>query len=210
MSVEDLTDLVENTIEDRLIAVPGVADVAIYGGRDRIFRVDVDQLALASRGLTVADVRDALATVAFDSPAGSLTATNQSLVVRTTADRQHARGLRRADARPARPASRDVATVTLGPDIGNSILRSNGQSGLGIGIIRQAQSNTLDISARHPRGRRRARRRPCRQGVSIFITGDDAVFINGVDPRGAAHAGALGHHRRRRSSISSCATGARR
>ena len=40
----------------------------------------------------------------------------------------------------------DVATVTLGPDSGNSILRSNGQSGLGIGVIRQAESNTLEIS----------------------------------------------------------------
>ena len=85
MSVEDLTDLVKNTVEDRLIAAPGVADLQIYGGRERIFRVDVDQIALASRGLTLADVGDALATVAFDSPAGSLTASNQSLVVRTTA-----------------------------------------------------------------------------------------------------------------------------
>ena len=35
--------------------------------------------------LTVADVRGALDDVAFDSPAGSLEAANQSLVVRTTA-----------------------------------------------------------------------------------------------------------------------------
>ena len=44
MSVEDLTDLVKNTVEDRLIAAPGVADLQIFGGRDRIFRVDVDQI----------------------------------------------------------------------------------------------------------------------------------------------------------------------
>ena len=57
----------------------------------------------------------------------------------------------------------DVATVTLGPDTGNSILRSNGESGLGIGIIRQAQSNTLEISREHPRDRRRARRDAARR-----------------------------------------------
>ena len=145
MSVEDLTDLVKNTVEDRLIAAPGVADLQIYGGRERIFRVDVDQTALASRGLTLADVRDALATVAFDSPAGSLTATNQSLVVRTTAtvNTPEAFGALMLD-QDTRLS--DVATVTLGPDSGNSILRSNGQSGLGIGVIRQAESNTLEIS----------------------------------------------------------------
>ena len=32
MSVEDLTDLVKNTVEDRLIAAPGVADLQIFGG----------------------------------------------------------------------------------------------------------------------------------------------------------------------------------
>ena len=177
MSVEDLTDLVQNTIEDRLIAAPGVADLQVYGGRDRIFRVDVDQLALASRGLTVADVRAALATVAFDSPAGSLTASNQSLVVRTTAtvNTPEAFGALMLD-----PNTRlsDVATVTLGPDSGDSILRSNGQAGLGIGVIRQAQSNTLDISRNiHKIVAELAGTLP--KGVNIFITGDDAVFITG-------------------------------
>jgi HAE1 family hydrophobic/amphiphilic exporter-1 len=178
MSIESLTDLVENSVVDRLIAVPGVADVQVYGGRERIFRIDVDQMALASRGLSVADVRDALETVAFDQPAGSLEAANQSLVVRTTAtvDTPEAFGALMID-----DSTRisDVALVTLGPDIGSSILRSNGESGLGLGIIRQVQSNTLDIShgvetvvaeldAELPRG------------VRIFVTGDDAVFIEGA------------------------------
>ena len=179
MTVEALTDLVENTIEDRLIAVPGVADVAIYGGRDRIFRVDVDQLALASRGLTVADVREALATVAFDSPAGSLDATNQSLVVRTTAtvNTPEAFGALMLADRLTRLS--DVATVTLGPKSGTSILRSNGEGGLGIGIIRQAQSNTLEIS--QGVSAVVAELQPTLPaGVSLFVTGDDAAFIHGA------------------------------
>jgi HAE1 family hydrophobic/amphiphilic exporter-1 len=178
MSVEALTDFVQNSIEDRLIAAPGVADVAVYGDRDRIFRIDVDQIALASRGLTVADVRDALATVAFDSPAGSLTASNQSLVVRTTAtvNTPEAFGALMLD-----DVTRisDVATVTLGPRSGTSILRSNGQSGLGIGIIRQAQSNTLEIS-QNIREVVAELQPTLPEGVSMFITGDDAVFINGA------------------------------
>ena len=179
MSVEALTDFVENNIEDRLIAAPGVADVAIYGGRDRIFRVDVDQLALASRGLNVADVRDALATVAFDSPAGSLDATNQSLVVRTTAtvNTPEAFGALMLDDRLTRLS--DVATVTLGPKSGTSILRSNGEGGLGIGIIRQAQSNTLEIS--QGVSAIVAELQPTLpEGVSLFVTGDDAAFIHGA------------------------------
>ena len=177
MSVEKLTDLVDNTISDRLIAAPGVADVQVYGDRVPIFRIDVDQTALASRGLTLGDVADALDNADFDSPAGSLTASNQSLVVRTTAtvNTPEAFGALMLD-----PQTRlsDVATITLGPDSGSSILRSNGQTGLGIGIIRQAQSNTLEISRSiHAIVEDIAKTLP--PGVSIFITGDDAVFITG-------------------------------
>ena len=73
MSIEDMTVLVEDQIEDELAAVPGVADVQVYGDREKIFRIDVDQSKLASLGFTVADLRNALASVAFDTPAGSIT-----------------------------------------------------------------------------------------------------------------------------------------
>ena len=56
MSVEDMTILVEDQIVDALAAVPGVADVQVYGDREKIFRVDIDQAKLASLGLTVADI----------------------------------------------------------------------------------------------------------------------------------------------------------
>jgi HAE1 family hydrophobic/amphiphilic exporter-1 len=42
-------------VEDRLI--DGVADLQIYGDREPIFRVDIDQFELASRGLTLSDLQ---------------------------------------------------------------------------------------------------------------------------------------------------------
>ena len=73
MPIQDLTVFVEDQIVDALSAVPGVADVQIFGDRDKIFRVDINQARLSALGLTVADVRSALASVSFDTPAGSLT-----------------------------------------------------------------------------------------------------------------------------------------
>ena len=139
--------------------------------------MDVDQLALASRDLTLADVRDALATVAFDSPAGSLTASNQSLVVRTTATVNTPEAFGALMLNPYTRLS-DVATVTLGPDTGDSVLRSNGENGIGIGIVRQAQSNTLEIS-QNIRQIVQELSGTLPDGVSIFVTGDDALFIKG-------------------------------
>ena len=60
LTVQQMTLYVEEEILDRLTAVPGVADVQVYGDRDEIFRIDVDQAKLASRGLTVADLASAL------------------------------------------------------------------------------------------------------------------------------------------------------
>ena len=64
----------------------GVADVQVYGTQSQIFEIDVDQVKLASLGLTVGDIRNALATIAFDSPAGSINGANQNINVRAIAE----------------------------------------------------------------------------------------------------------------------------
>ncbi|MET0596263.1 MAG: efflux RND transporter permease subunit [Mesorhizobium sp.] len=178
MSVEDMTIVVEDQIEDELAAVPGVADVQVYGDREKIFRIDIDQRKLASLGYTVADLRNALASVAFETPAGSITTPNQDLIVRTTADvttpEQFGDIVIGGETK-----IQDVATVTLGGDISRTSLRSDGKTGIGIGIIRAAESNTLEISD----GVRAAvdQIRPnLPAGMNIKVTSDDAVFVRGA------------------------------
>ena len=178
LTVQQLTLLVEDDIVERLTAVPGVADVQVYGDRDEIFRIDVDQTRLASRGLTVADLARALSTAAFDAPAGSLTSSSQDLVVRATAtvaSKEEFEAIVIKD----RVRIGDVASVSLGPNPGDSALRANGANGVGLGIIRQAGSNTLEIS----QGVRKAVdeiRTILPDGVTVKVTSDDATFISGA------------------------------
>jgi HAE1 family hydrophobic/amphiphilic exporter-1 len=178
LSMEDLTLLAENEITDRLAAVEGVADVQINGDQEKIFRIDINQSKLASRGLTVANLRSGLASASLDVPAGSLTSANQDISVRATADLQTPEQFENLilgnNVRLG-----DIATVTLGPDIGTSSLRSDGRQGIGLGIIRQAQSNTLDISE----GVKKAVTsigEILPAGTQIKVTSDDAVFIEGA------------------------------
>ncbi|MHB0954115.1 MAG: efflux RND transporter permease subunit [Allorhizobium sp.] len=177
LSLEDLTLLVDNEIADRLAAVEGVADIDIYGDQEKIFRIDVDQAALASRGLTIASLTTALSNLAFDVPAGSLTSSTQDIVVRATADLRTPEDFANLIVQD-RVRLADVATVTLGADTGSSSLRSNGRSGIGLGIIRQAQSNTLSISAGVAATVARLGE-TLPEGTQIRITSDDAVFIRG-------------------------------
>jgi HAE1 family hydrophobic/amphiphilic exporter-1 len=65
MSVQDMTVVVQDQIEDELPPCPA-SPMSGHGDRDKIFRIDVNQSKLASLGYTVADLRAALASVAFD------------------------------------------------------------------------------------------------------------------------------------------------
>ncbi|MDA5637186.1 MULTISPECIES: efflux RND transporter permease subunit [Agrobacterium] len=178
LSMEDLTKLVDDEIIDRLAAVDGVADVELYGDQEKVFRVDLNQAALASRGLTVTDVSNALANAALDVPAGSLKSTTQDIVVRATASlttpEDFSNLLIKNNIR-----LRDVATVMLGADDQSTSLRSNGVQGVGLGVIRQAQSNTLNISS-GVKAAVDAMTPNLPEGTRIVVTSDDAVFIQGA------------------------------
>ncbi|MDH2088563.1 efflux RND transporter permease subunit [Rhizobium pusense] len=178
LSMEDLTKLVDDEIIDRLAAVDGVADVELYGDQEKVFRVDLNQAALASRGLTVTDVSNALASAALDVPAGSLKSTTQDIVVRATASltkpEDFSNLLIKNNIR-----LRDVATVMLGADDESTSLRSNGVQGVGLGIIRQAQSNTLSIST-GVKAAVDAMSANLPEGTRVVVTSDDAVFIEGA------------------------------
>jgi HAE1 family hydrophobic/amphiphilic exporter-1 len=178
MRVEDLTKLVEDEIVDRLAAVEGVADVSVFGDREPLVRVLVDPNALAARGLTMSDLEQALRTVALDDPAGRLSGAGQSMLVR--ADASVASG-EEVEAIRINRSTRvgDVADVIFGPAERTSTIRVNGQTGLGINIVRQAQSNTLDIS----RGVHMAvaeLNAALPVGVEVTVTSDDATYIAGA------------------------------
>ncbi|WP_159974255.1 efflux RND transporter permease subunit [Roseobacter cerasinus] len=176
MAIDALTDLVDDEVVDRFSAVEGVAEVTVFGEREQTFLIDIDQAQLATRGLTVASLIDALGDVALDVPAGSLESSAQDFTVRATAS------LRTPDdfdrliiADNVRLA--DVAVVALGPDAESSVLLVNGRPGLGLNIVRQAGSNTLSISnAVHDVVASLQDTLP--DGVDIAVTSDDATFIN--------------------------------
>ncbi|MWD26512.1 MMPL family transporter [Aquicoccus sp. SCR17] len=176
-SPQELTQIVSDRIEDRLLSVDGVADLQIYGDRDPIFRVDIDQRELAARGLTLADIRRALSNVAYDVPAGDLSGNRQTINVRTTALVATAEAFEALEVAPDVVLG-DVAEVTLGPAPNETVLRANGETGIGLGVLRQATSNTLEISAQvHRVVDELAQALP--EDVDIFVTSDDALFING-------------------------------
>jgi len=178
LSKDELTALVNDVIEERLAAVPGVADVQVNGTQDKVFEIDVDQVKLASLGLTVGDIRSALSTIAFDSPAGSLNGANQNIAIRAIAEVNTPQQFEDIIIN-GRTRLGDVASVVFSPGASNSGLRSDGKSGIGLGIVRQAQSNTVQISEGVQKAVEELKT-SLPPGVDIKISSDDSVFISGA------------------------------
>ena len=178
MEIGPLTDLINATVIDRLRSVDGVADIQMYGDAAQILTVDINPAAIAARGLTLGDVTNALADVSYDSPAGTLNATNQNIIVRATAKVVTLDQVLRLSIHPGVVLS-DVATVFLAPNPGGTKIRTEGKAGVGLGIVGQAQSNTIDISRNIHRVLDELRQ-SLPAGVQIVVSSDDAVFIQGA------------------------------
>ncbi len=175
LSIQDLTQLVNDVVVDRLAAVEGVADVELSGDRDPLVQIIIDPSALAARRLTVADVNSALSSVTSDTPTGNISDLNRTLLVRADASAKTADEIGAIQINPSTKVS-DVADVVFGPADRTTALRVNGQTGLGLGIIRQAAANTIDISD----GVQAAvdeLNASLPEGVELRVTSDDAVFI---------------------------------
>ncbi|MEX0851868.1 MAG: efflux RND transporter permease subunit [Bauldia sp.] len=178
LSIQDLTKAVEDRIVERLAAVDGVADVQVFGDRDPLVQIILDPDALAARQLTVADLNAALANVTLDAPAGSISDANRTFLVRADASARSAEEIGGLQINPSTRVS-DVADVVFGPADRTTTLRIDGKTGVGIGVVRQARANSLDVSAGVTKAVAELKQ-SLPAGVDVEITSDDASFIRGA------------------------------
>jgi len=171
---EELTRIIETDIVPELNAIAGVADVPIFGNRQRELHVVVDPPRLARFGLSVTDVANVLREARFDVPVGSFKSDDQQLLVRanasTTTPQTVLDTIIRDNTRIA-----DVAQVYFGPADANSMVRLDGRPVIGVGVVRQASSNTIEISNAVRAAIERLDQRL--DQVDLIVTSDDATFI---------------------------------
>ena len=83
LDMDMMRDFVSDNVRTRMENVPGVSSVEVWGGADRQVQILLDAAALAERGLTVADVRDALRARNRDITGGQLEAGKRRYLLRT-------------------------------------------------------------------------------------------------------------------------------
>ncbi|OHU87912.1 MULTISPECIES: efflux RND transporter permease subunit [Pseudoalteromonas] len=176
LDLESLTARVERDLAPQFLTIPGVADVRLNGDRERVLRVAFEPIKLTSYGLSVADVASVLRQAPFDVPAGSLKSVDQQLIVRADATSVTAEQVSsmviKGDTRIG-----DVAAVYFGPADPRNMVRLDGKPVIGVEVIRQARSNTIEISDEVLKFIERQKLRF--PELNITVTQDDAQFIRG-------------------------------
>jgi HAE1 family hydrophobic/amphiphilic exporter-1 len=176
--VQELTQIVQDRIIPRLSSVNGVADVSLSGDRPPLVQIILNPDQLTARRLTVTDLTNALANISFQAPAGTLSDNTTSLTVQASAVAKTAEQIANLQINSTTRVS-DVADVIFGPADRTTSLRVNGESGLGLGVLRQAKANTLNISS----GIRAAieeLKTEIPRDVNVTITSDDGDYIAGA------------------------------
>jgi multidrug efflux pump len=148
-NVLELSDYAENVISQRLQTIPGVSSVQIWGLRKYAMRLWIDPNKLASYGLTVMDVRNALNSQNVELPSGKLTGANTELTVKTignlSTEEQFNDIIIRADqTRVVRLG--DVGTAALEAENFETKMSDSGFPMVSLNIIPQPGTNYLEIA----------------------------------------------------------------
>ena len=142
---------VDWVVKPRLLATPGVAKVAVFGGEERQLQVLADPRALRLHGLTLSDLADVVSRASGVRGAGVIDDPNQRIVVRTEGQLATPADLGRALVRAEAGSIlrlRDVATVREGPATPFGAGTINGGEGIVVVLSGQLGSNTKDVAAR--------------------------------------------------------------
>lgn len=146
-----LRDFADRILRRRLLAVPGVAQVSVLGGAAREFRVALDPARLAAHGAGVGAVAEALRRANQTVSAGFASAGGTEYVItsggrlRGAADVAETVVIDRPDA-PVRVSDLGEVTEAARPVRGAGSVM--GESGIVIGIQKQPEVNTLELTKR--------------------------------------------------------------
>jgi len=176
LSQEALTRIAEDDIATELAAIAGVANVNLFGDQETVLRIVVDPMRLASYGLSIDDVADVIRSTSLDVPAGSFKSDDQLLLVRADASVWRLADVEDLELRDD-VLLRDVGQAFYGPADAESYSLLNGHKVVGLGIVRRAQSNTIEISDAVDRVVERLNDRL--DDVEVVKISDDALFIRG-------------------------------
>jgi multidrug efflux pump subunit AcrB len=137
-----------NVLRPQLITIPGAAVPFPYGGKNRLISVDLDVAALQARGLSPADVVNAVNLQNLILPSGTAKFGDTEYTVRMNGSPNAIAGLNDLPVRTSAGSTiyiRDVAQVRDGYAPQTNIVRQDGARGVLLSVLKNGGASTLDI-----------------------------------------------------------------
>ncbi|MGU7780844.1 efflux RND transporter permease subunit [Burkholderia sp. PU8-34] len=148
LSEESLADIALNFLRPQLITIPGAQVPFPYGGRTRVVAVDIDSKALMSKGLTPADVVNAVNAQNLVLPTGTAKMGQTEYRIDTNASADTIADISRLPLQTVNGATTylgEVAAVRDGFSPQTNIVRQNGQRGVLVSILKSGDASTLKV-----------------------------------------------------------------
>ena len=145
---QDIFDLAVNTLRPQLVTIPGVAIPFPYGGKQRLISVDLDTNAIQAKGMTSADVINAISTQNLVLPSGTAKIYDTEYNISLNSSPSTMAGMNNIPIKTVNGATvflRDVAHVRDGFSPQTNIVRQNGQRGLLMSVYKNGGASTIDV-----------------------------------------------------------------
>lgn len=144
-----LRTLADWTLKPRLLAVPGVANVSVFGGEARELQIQVRRQSLVKYDLSLADVLEAARRATGVRGAGVIDSPNQRIVIQSYGQSLTAAELSRAVVRHESGTNitlADLADVQDAPEPSVGGAQINGHAGIQLMISEQHGADTMTLT----------------------------------------------------------------
>ena len=145
----ELREIADNTITDLIEQTDGVAEASVYGGRDKIVRVDLSQNRLSAYGITITEVSSALSRQNLELGGGKITEGFYDYTIRTTGEFASVEQINSTVITTRNGyivRLSDIGKAYLGyRDKSNEVL-INGQPGVYISVTKQSGKNSVTVA----------------------------------------------------------------
>ena len=144
-----LEEYVDNTLSNKITAIPGVASVSVFGGLQRAIRIAMNPDSMAAHGVTVMDIVSALGAYNLNVPGGKIETSRDSSNVRFIgefASIDEIKNLQLTTVEGNKFKLSDIATITDAARDVETGARYNGESVVVASVVKSSDGNAINIS----------------------------------------------------------------
>lgn len=144
----ELRSLADNQLKNRLQLVNGVANIDVYGGKQREIQINVDRDALSAYNISVGQIASRLDEENINFPGGRITSGESEYLIRSIGkynDLESIRNLVVASTAGGDIYLKDLAEVEDSYAEIRSKFRVNGRETVAINILKQQDANTVEV-----------------------------------------------------------------